>query len=355
MPPKRQQESDSESEGGMDFGGMMGGGLGNMDPDYDKKFLAKLPEKVRDRVTVLQVMDKKVEAENAEHDKKVMELKKKYAKLAAPIFAKRAAVVAGAEEPKEEDIQKGFPEEHKGEVSLTEGSAEGAKEKGLPGFWHRVLTHHVIIDEMISERDGECMEAALTNITYAYLDEPDKGFTLTFHFDAEKNPNFTEASLSKAFYLKEVNDELALEKAVGSKITWKEGKRLDVNTVSKKQKNKKGQVRYTTKEEPCPTFFDFFKTECDEEENEQYHAMAETIKDKMIPYAVEYYTGEADDGQDDMEGGDFDDEDEEEEDDDEPVQMSPAQMQQLMRGRGGGAGAGGRGRGAGGQQECNQQ
>eukprot|EP01084_Bolivina_argentea_P056842 103957_1 len=147
MPPKRQVDSESEGSdagyGGM--GGMMGGmggmsGLGNMDPHYDQKFLAKLPEKVRDRVTVLQVMDKTVEKEQTEHDKAVMVLKKKYAKLAAPLFAKRAAVVGGSAEPQEADIQKGYPAEHKGEVSLTEGSAEGAKEKGLPGFWHRVLT-----------------------------------------------------------------------------------------------------------------------------------------------------------------------------------------------------------------------
>jgi len=340
---------DSDSEQEFDMGAMAGmegmAGMGCMDPNYDKKFLAKLDQKVRDRVTVLQAMDKKVEAEQKEHDAKVMALKKKYAKLAAPLFAKRQAIVTGAEEPKEEDIKAGFPEEHKGEVSLTEGDKETAK--GLPGFWHTVLAHHVIIDEMISERDAECLQSSLQDISYTYLEAPEQGFKLTFEF-AKDCEYFTETTLSKTFYLKEMHEELVLEKAVGTKITWKEGKALNVNTVSKKQKNKKGQVRYQTKEEPCPSFFDFFKSECDEEENEQYHAMAETIKDKMIPYAVEYYTGEADNGEDDMEGEDYGDEDEEEEDEDGPQMMSQAQMQRMMAQQGGKGGAGGK-------QECPQQ
>jgi nucleosome assembly protein 1-like 1 len=346
MPPKRKHESsDDEEDAGMDPRMMGMPGIGNLDPNFSKKFLAKLTPEVRNRVAVLQALDKKVEANQAQHDAKVMELRRKYAELAAPIFAKRKAVITGQIDVTEEQVQAGFPAEHKDKVVIAMSEDE-KKEKGIPKFWVKALSHHIIIDEMISTEDHGALNY-LTDISYSFLSTPQKGFTLTFAFD--ENPYFTETALSKTFIMKEVNEELVLERCEGTKISWKEGKNLGVKTIQKKQKNKKGQVRFVNKEEEVPTFFDFFKTECSEEENEQYHAMAETIKDKMIPYAVEYFTGEADNGEDDLEEDDDDEMGDEEEEDDEEEE-APA------RGRGGRGAARGRGAPAGrGGQDCKQQ
>lgn len=347
MGPKRQPpppESES-SEEDMDMPGALD--FGDLDPNFSKKFLAKLQPRVRERVAVLQTQDKELEALQAAHDKAVLALRRKYNELAKPIFAKRREIVTGERDATEEEVKSGFPKEHEGKVSLTEGAAAEGGKKGIPNFWVEALRHHIIIDEMISEKDEEAL-SHLQDVTVEMLPDDQIGFTICFQF--EPNEFFSNAMLSKTFIMKELDDEFVLDKAVGTDIEWKQGKNLGVNIVSKKQKNKKGQVRYVNKEEPCPTFFDFFKNGLSEDEEEQNHAMAETFKDKIIPFAVEYFTGEAPNGDSDIEGDDDGEEEDEEDedDDDEDEEEAPAPM---PRGRGG---RGGRG-GAPPQPDCKQQ
>ena len=92
----------------------------------------------------------------------------------------------------------------------------------------------------------------------------------------------------------------------------------------------------------------------EEMDEDQWLGLAHVLRDKIIPYAVEYYTGEAPDGSSDLEDDDEygDEEGEEEEEEEEMPQIRGG-------GRGGGAmGAGGKrapsGK-AGQQQECKQQ
>ena len=357
QPPTESDESDEE---GFDPSMLdMMGGL--PDPHFSKKFLAELPPKVRDTVYVLQADDIEYEKLQKAHDAKVMELRRKYAKLAAPLFDARRKIVSGEEEPSEEQVKVGYPKEHEGQVSLTEGPKPEGDVVGVPDFWLDALRHHVIIDEMISERDEEALKH-LVDISVELLDAPEHGFTLTFHF--AKNEFFTNDKLFKKFILKELDDEFVLDKAEGSGVVWCEGKNLGVLATTKKQKNKKGQVRYVNKEEPCPTFFDFFKKDLGEDEEEQNHAMAETIKDKIVPFAVEYFTGEAPNGDSDMEDDGMEGEEDEEEEDDDDEDDEPA-FQQPARGRarGGAAPAAPAGRGRGGRggageappADCKQQ
>merc|ERR1712076_96156 len=107
----------------------------------------------------------------------------------------------------------------------------------------------------------------------------------------------------------------------GCTINWKSAeKNVTQRTVKKKQKNKKtGQTRSITQVLPQDSFFNFFQPieskvenmrkilaeqndEMDEDEFDQQAAMLEAdyeighfIRERLIPRAVLYYTGELDD------------------------------------------------------------
>lgn len=88
------------------------------------------------------------------------------------------------------------------------------------------------------------------------------------------------------------------------------------------------QTRVVRKTVPCESFFNFFNppkapTEEDEgnteieERLELDYQLGEDIKEKLIPRAVDWFTGEAlqyEQGIDDFDEGDFEDEDDEEDD-----------------------------------------
>jgi nucleosome assembly protein 1-like 1 len=269
----------------------------------------------------------------------------------------RLQILSGTVEPSDADVKAGLPEDRKDEIELT-GSATATK--GIPNFWLEALQHHVIIREFITERDEEAL-AFVTDVTCDVLEAPAEGFGITFHF--AENPFFTNTTLTKTFTLARQQDDAVLSKAEGVVINWKEGKNLGMKTVTKKVKSKakKGQTKFVTSEEPCETFFQFFTTEEDNEGEEEWMAMAETLKDKIIPFAVEYFTGEAPNGESDLEDEDYDDEEEEEEEEEEepvpPTRGGRGGSQPAGRGgyqapapkRGGGGG------GRGGQQDCKQQ
>lgn len=344
MAPKKnppRPEPESESEDSYD-GDMMGG----MDlsrftnPNYSREFMATLPEKVRNRVKLLLSWDDAfVEKSNA-REKANDELRRKYEALYAPLFARRREIVTGAADPTEEEVAKGMPADHKGKIEVTgEEEAGTLPEKGLERFWLEALQHHCIISEMISERDEEVLEC-LEDVSVATLDpEVRPGFTVIFTF--QPNEFFEETSLFKTFYWKHECGDLTIDTTDQSPITWKEGKDTTVVTVTQKQKSKKaGAVRYVTKSEPCDSFFNFFKATEDAEENEQWCSLAMTIRDKVAPLAVDYFTGEAPDGSSDLD----DDEDEDEEDYDEEEDESEEEEVPAPRGgRGGRGGAAPRG------------
>lgn len=92
------------------------------------------------------------------------------------------------------------------------------------------------------------------------------------------------------------------------------------------------QTRVVKKTIPTPSFFDFFnpaKPPSDEEEEvdedieaklELDYQLGEDIKEKLIPRAIDWFTGEAlqfEQGFDDLEDDEFEDEDDEDEDEDE--------------------------------------
>ncbi|KAK5683738.1 histone chaperone, partial [Elasticomyces elasticus] len=108
---------------------------------------------------------------------------------------------------------------------------------------------------------------------------------------------------------------------------------LTVKVESKKQRNKNTkQTRIVKKTIPTPSFFDFFNPatppgDDDEDIDEEIEAkleldyqLGEDIKEKLIPRAIDWFTGEAlqfEPGMDDFDEDEFEDEDDEDDDEDE--------------------------------------
>lgn len=330
-----------------------------IDPDYAEKFVASLDATVQGRVRALQGMQASLneirERYNAEHKA----IEKKYEALYEPLFSKRLEITSGSREPTAEEVAKGKGEEFK---EPEDANKETSDAKGIPDFWVTALKNHDTICEIIEERDEECLKF-LTNIVAKDFEDPDTGFTLEFHF--AENPFFTNTVLTKTYHLVD-EEEIVLDKAEGCDIDWKSGQNLTVVMKKKKVKAKGGkQSKHVTKEEPCDSFFNFFKPPQipedmeDEDEDDMDEAVEElieqdyeigcAIKEQVVPKAVLWYTGEAGDHDDD------DDDDEEEEDDeddesDEEEEPPPRKGAKKPAPKKGGPQGGAQG-----QQECKQQ
>lgn len=130
-------------------------------------------------------------------------------------------------------------------------------------------------------------------------------------------------------------EDPVLEKAEGTEIEWHQGKNVTVKIKKKKQRNKNGKgTRVVTKTEPCESFFNFFSPPkipgpdeegMEEEEMEQRqmelesdYEMGIAFQERIVPHAVKWFTGEADDDEmDDDDDDDYEGFDEGEEEDDE--------------------------------------
>jgi nucleosome assembly protein 1-like 1 len=184
----------------------------------------------------------------------------------------------------------------------------------------------------------------------SYLVKP--GFRLDFEF--EENSYFTNTLLTKTYYYQEepgYGGDFVYDHAEGTQIDWKDGKDLTVKVETKTQKHKgtkKTRVVKTTV--PAESFFQFFSppTEPDDdvidddddddnldERLEMDYQIGEDIKEKLIPRAVDWYTGKAlkyeemdeyddpflvgedEDDEDDNGDDDGDDDDGDDDDDDE--------------------------------------
>ncbi|XP_073387389.1 nucleosome assembly protein 1;2 isoform X2 [Physcomitrium patens] len=333
-------------------------------------YLESLPAKVKRRVSVLQ----ELQAEHDELEAKFFEekaaLEAKYQKLYEPLYVKRADIVNGVVEV--EPAKDEAPE-------AAEPAEEGKEEvKGVPEFWLTAMKTHEILGMQITDRDEGALKF-IKDIKCSSLDEPtvNKGFKLDFYF--EENPYFKNSVLSKTYHMIDDNEPI-LEKAVGTEIEWNSGKNLTQKVMKKKAKKGSKNTKPVTKTENCDSFFNFFNPpqvpeddqDIDQEMVEQLQDLLEqdydvgsTIRDKIIPHAVSWFTGEALQGEDfeddDEEGDDDDDDDEddydEDEDDEEEDEDEEDDDEEEVRGRKGGASKASDGQQQSGEQppECKQQ
>jgi nucleosome assembly protein 1-like 1 len=278
--------------------------------------LESLDPIIRKRVEVL----REIQGQHDELEAKFLEeraaLEAKYQILYQPLYTKRYDIVngvtevEGAEESMEQEGDK----------------ADAVAEKGVPDFWLTAMKNNDVLTEEITERDEGALKY-LKDIKWCRVDEP-KGFKLEFFFDT--NPYFKNAVLSKVYHMID-EDEPILEKAIGTEIEWYPGKCLTQKLLKKKPKKGSKNAKPITKTEDCESFFNFFSPpqvpEDDEEldddtaeelqnQMENDYDIGSTIRDKVIPHAVSWFTGEAIQG-DDLDIEDDDDEDDLDDDEDE--------------------------------------
>ncbi|KAL5572463.1 hypothetical protein UlMin_022060 [Ulmus minor] len=290
--------------------------------------LENLSPVVRKRVEVL----REIQSEHDELEAKFFEeraaLEAKYQKLYQPLYTKRFDIVNGVAEV----------EGVKNEAAVEKEEEKDANEKGVPDFWLNAMKNNEVLADEISERDEAALKY-LKDIKWCRIDNP-KGFKLEFFFDT--NPFFKNTVLSKTYHMID-EDEPILEKAIGTEIEWLPGKCLTQKLLKKKPKKGSKNAKPITKTENCESFFNFFNPPQVPEEDEdidedaaeelqnqmeQDYDIGSTIRDKIIPHAVSWYTGEAiqadefgdleeDEDEDDIDEDDDEEDEEDEEDEDE--------------------------------------
>jgi len=168
-------------------------------------------------------------------------------------------------------------------------------------------------------------------------DTDEMGFVLEFHFSP--NDYFTNTALTKTYKMKSEPDEddpfsfdgPDIYGCTGCMIDWKKGKNITQKQVKKKQKHKgRGQTRIITKMVKTDSFFNFFDPpelpEDEDDLDEETEALLAVdfeighfFRERLIPKAVLFFTGEAieEDSDDEDEDEESSEEEGEGEDDDE--------------------------------------
>jgi len=314
------------------LGGMVGMASG---------YVQSLPAPVRRRIKALKKLQMEATRVEARFYEEVHALECKYHALYTPLYERRAMMTAGHHEPTEEEAE--WPSDSE-EEELAEEVKEKAKVddaadkdvKGVPAFWLTIFKNVEMLSEMVQETDEPVLEK-LEDVKVTFSEKNPMGFTLHFHF--AKNDHFTNTVLTKQYEMRcepEEEDPFSFEgpeifKCSGTKIEWVQGKNLTVKQVKKKQKHKsKGSVRTVTKQVKADSFFNFFeppavpddpKAEVDEDTQALLTADFEIghyIRERIVPRAVLFFTGEAleDEGDDESEEEDEEDDEEDDEDDD---------------------------------------
>lgn len=318
-------------------------------------YIEQLPRRVKKRVLGLKAVQQLQMKLEAEFQKELLELEKKYFKKYEPLYERRKAIINGEQEPTAEEIEVGeeLEEEEEDEDEEKEEEKEDEDDddesKGIPNFWLTALENLTTVSETITERDSEVL-LFLRDIRMEYLETP--GFELIFEFN--ENPYLSNQVLTKTYHYQAelgYSGDFVYDHANGCEINWKlKEQNATIKVERRKQRNKNTkQTRTIEKLTPTESFFNFFdppkppQEDEDEEEDEEEqdddleerleldYQLGEEIKDRLIPRAIDWFTGDAVgygfddefDEDDDEEGDSEDDEDEEEEDDDDINESGP--------------------------------
>ncbi|KAL8670243.1 MAG: hypothetical protein Q9168_005207 [Polycauliona sp. 1 TL-2023] len=296
-------------------------------------YIESLPAPVRRRVAGLKGVQKEHSKLEVQFQEEVLQLEKKYFAKFSPLYEKRAKIVNGAVEPTEEEVTAGeSPDDEDEEPAKADSPGDqkaDADLAGIPEFWLSAMKNQVSLAELITARDEAALKL-LTDIRMEYLGKP--GFRLIFEF--AENEFFTNQEVTKTYYYQEESGyggDFIYDHAEGDKINWRADKDLTVTVESKKQRNKNTkQTRVVKKTVPTESFFNFFdppkapSTDDDdaasdvEERLELDYQLGEDIKEKLIPRAIDWFTGEAlqfEELDEELDEGDFEDDDDDDDDD----------------------------------------
>ncbi len=284
------------------------------------------------RIKALKNIQKSITHVEAEFYKEVQALEAKYIKLYQPYYDRRESIVSGKYEPTDDECQ-WVDDENEAEP---EAKKDGDPSDGIPDFWLTAFKNCDIFADVVKEGDEELL-SHLADVKVVYADDNGLDFSIEYYFS--ENEWFTNKVLTMTYFVTcEVSedDPWAFEGATiyachGCQIDWKKGKDLTVKTIKKKSKGKgKGQSKQVTKQVPNETFFNMFSFTKPDKSSEQDDAVtqalsdnynrAEFIRDRLVPRAVLFFTGEAVDEDDE-----FDSDYEEEEGGDAADDYNPQQ------------------------------
>jgi len=301
------------------------GKLDESNPNFEGEdahdFMEELPQEVKRRVKALKKIQVDVTKIEAKFYEEMHALECKYLPLYQPLFDKRRLITAGEYEPNEEECEFMVSEtdeivEAVGKLNLTTGKesvkVDETKEKvpGIPDFWLRIFHNVEMLDEMVETYDEPIIKH-LTDIQVEMTNQP-MGFKLLFHFSP--NEYFSNPVLVKSYEMRcdlDAEDPFSFEgpeivKCTGCEIDWQKGKNVTVKTIRKKQKHKqRGSIRTVSKTIEAQSFFNFFSppqvsdeplAEMDEETQMRLtndFEVGQYIRERIVPRAILYYTGEA--------------------------------------------------------------
>ncbi|KAL7423496.1 histone chaperone [Cryptotrichosporon argae] len=315
-------------------------------------YVESLPAPVKRRIDGLKGLQAEHAKIETEFQLAILEVEKQFFSKYAPLYERRQAIIAGKAEPTEDEVTAGQQADSDDEDEDEDDEDEGARVTeikegeagetetdvaGVPDFWLTALQNHPPIAESITDADEDALKH-LVDVRLSYLESGKPGFKL--HFVFSPNDYFTNDELTKTYYYQEqvgYGGDFVYDKAEGSDIKWKEDKDLTKKVEMKKQRNKStGRTRVVRKVVATDSFFNFFSPpvaptpeelesgELDEDELEALderlerdYQQGEDFKEKIIPRAVDYFTGKAlryedygDDEFDDDDGFEDDEEDE---------------------------------------------
>ncbi|KAG8235498.1 hypothetical protein J437_LFUL015725 [Ladona fulva] len=308
------------------------------------------PPSVKRRINALRRLQLKATKIESQFYAEVHALECKYFKEHyQPLLDKRRKITSGEYEPTDEECVWSSDEDEKdekekicSEMNKVKIKEEDAKEnenqkndnvKGIPDFWLTIFKTVGMLAEMVQEHDEPILKH-LVDVKVIFSEKP-MGFTLEFHFSP--NEYFNNSVLTKEYEMTCVPDESdpfsfegpEIYKCKGCTIDWKKGKNVTVKVIKKKQKHKsRGSLRTVTKTVQNDSFFNFFNppTVAEDHEGEldrEVQALLTSdfeighyIRERIVPRAVLYYTGEALDEDEDYDEDDGDEYEESDEDDD---------------------------------------
>lgn len=322
------------------------------------QMIQSLPPPVKRRIKALKKLQLTATNIEAKFYEEVHELECKYHQLYVPLYDKRTSIITGMYEPKDDECD--FPSDDEKEDELsndmktkvkiedvtetkepTEEDKNKANVEGIPDFWLTIFKNVAMLSEMVQEHDEPILKHLL-DIKVIFLKSNPMGFVLEFHF--APNEYFSNSVLTKEYEMKcvpDVSDPFSFEgpeiyKCKGCTIDWKKGKNVTVKTIKKKQKHKsRGSVRTVTKTVQNDSFFNFFTPPCmpedpEAEVDEDTQALLTSdfeighyIRERIVPRAVLYYTGEALEDEDEFEEEEGEEGEEEEDDEEEDQDFNP--------------------------------
>ncbi|GAB5578214.1 nucleosome assembly protein 1-like 4 isoform X1 [Prionailurus iriomotensis] len=300
-------------------------------------YIETLPKAVKRRINALKQLQVKCAHIEAKFYEEVHDLERKYAALYQPLFDKRREFITGD-----------LAGDVKSKVVIAEkevATAEEPNPKGIPEFWFTIFRNVDMLSELVQEYD----EPILKHLQDIKVKFSDPGQPM-FHF--EPNDYFTNSVLTKTYKMKSEPDKAdpfsfegpEIVDCDGCVIDWKKGKNVTVKTIKKKQKHKgRGTVRTITKQVPNDSFFNFFSPlkasgdgESLDEDSEFTLAsdfeIGHFFRERIVPRAVLYFTGEAIEDDDNFEEGEEGEEEElegdEEGEDEDDAEINPKEPSQ---------------------------